>query len=87
MLDTTVRWTGELLQRAYGEQAPQTSILDVGCGNGTMLVGLAAQGFTNLAGQDYSGNSCMLARKVLRRHGLSRVRISVSRHHKFQQWQ
>lgn len=80
VLDTAVKWTGDLLRRVYGARAAQTSILDVGCGNGTMLVGLAAQGFSNLAGQDYSMASCELAWKVLERHGLSHIHIKVLRH-------
>ncbi len=74
-----VQWTGDLLRRLYGpEKAKQIKILDVGCGNGTMLVGLAAQGFRNLAGSDYSINSIRLARQVLKRHGLSHIRLRVS---------
>ena len=52
-------------------------ILDVGCGNGTMLVGLAAQGFANLRGSDYSMASIRLAAAVLERHGLSHIRLQV----------
>lgn len=77
VLDTAVKWTGDLLRHCYGAAAQEMWILDVGCGNATMLVGLAAQGFTNLAGQDYSGNSVVLARKVLQKYGL-RHRIRVS---------
>lgn len=77
VLDTAVKWTGNLLRRVYGSRAAETSILDVGCGNGTMLVGLAAQGFSNLTGQDYSRASCKLARNVLERHGLSHIRIKI----------
>jgi len=78
VLDTVVKWTGDLLQRLYGpEKAKSIDILDVGCGNGTMLVGLAAQGFRNLAGSDYSGASIDLAHKVLERHGLSHIGLRV----------
>jgi 2-polyprenyl-3-methyl-5-hydroxy-6-metoxy-1,4-benzoquinol methylase len=84
VLDTAVRWTGQLLRRLHGDSASDLSILDVGCGNGTMLVGLAAQGFANLAGQDYSSNAVELARQVLRHHDITqialRVRICTQQH-------
>jgi SAM-dependent methyltransferase len=78
VLDTAVRWTGDLLRHVYGKRAQDLSILDVGCGNGTMLVGLAAQGFANLAGQDYSDNAIELARQVLRHHDLTHISLRVS---------
>ena len=78
VLDTAVSWTGQLLRRLYGDRATGLSILDVGCGNGTMLVKLAAQGFVNLAGQDYSINAVELARQVLRHHDLTHIPLRVS---------
>ena len=78
MLETAVRWTGLLLRRLHGDRAQGLSILDVGCGNGTMLVGLAAQGFANLAGQDYSANAVELARQVLRHHDMTHIPLRVS---------
>ena len=78
VLETAVRWTGQLLRRLYGDRAQGLSILDVGCGNGTMLVGLAAQGFSNLAGQDYSANAVELARQVLQHHNMTHIPLRVS---------
>lgn len=42
----------------------QSSIIDVGCGNGAFLICLAAEGFTNLLGIDYSQNAIELARAI-----------------------
>ncbi|XP_064632504.1 EEF1A lysine methyltransferase 2-like [Lineus longissimus] len=41
-----------------------SSILDVGCGNGMFLVELAKEGFTNLTGVDYSMGAIELAKLV-----------------------
>ncbi|KAK3852501.1 hypothetical protein Pcinc_038833 [Petrolisthes cinctipes] len=43
---------------------PHSSIVDVGCGNGAFLLYLAADGYTNLTGIDYSEKAIELARAV-----------------------
>lgn len=42
-----------------------TTVLDVGCGNGHLLVSLAQRGFKNLTGVDYSSSALDLARNVI----------------------
>lgn len=72
-LDRVVEWSADVIRQHFGEDAEGAQILDVGTGNGTMLVGLAAQGFSQLSGNDYSLPSLKLARRVLDRHGLQHV--------------
>jgi EEF1A lysine methyltransferase 2 len=42
-------------------------LLDVGCGNGALLLALAKRGFTDLTGSDYSERALELARAVVER--------------------
>ncbi|KAJ8250303.1 hypothetical protein COCON_G00222250 [Conger conger] len=51
------------------------AILDVGTGNGILLVELAKSGFTNLTGIDYSAAAVELAKNVLEQEGLSNVKV------------
>ncbi|CAG8656665.1 2172_t:CDS:2, partial [Paraglomus brasilianum] len=39
-------------------------ILDLGCGNGHILLSLASNGYTNLTGTDYAPNAIELAREI-----------------------
>lgn len=52
-----------------------SSILDIGTGNGVFLFELANHGFTNLTGIDYSATSVELARSVLLAEGLTDVTL------------
>ncbi|XP_067012529.2 EEF1A lysine methyltransferase 2 [Anabrus simplex] len=45
-------------------------IIDIGCGNGMLLVELAREGFASLTGVDYSPNAIALARAVASSQGL-----------------
>ncbi|XP_075729071.1 EEF1A lysine methyltransferase 2 isoform X2 [Rhipicephalus microplus] len=54
------RVTTWMLQHA--EKA--SHILDIGCGNGHLLIHLAKEGFTNLTGVDFIENAVTLARKL-----------------------
>ncbi|CAD7002857.1 unnamed protein product [Ceratitis capitata] len=40
------------------------SIIDMGCGNGMLLIELAREGFSNLLGVDYSENAIKLAKQI-----------------------
>ncbi|XP_028651096.2 EEF1A lysine methyltransferase 2 [Erpetoichthys calabaricus] len=44
-----------------------SSVLDIGTGNGMLLVEMARNGFTNLTGIDYSSASIELSRSIMRR--------------------
>ncbi|KAJ1853906.1 Protein-lysine N-methyltransferase efm4 [Coemansia sp. RSA 1822] len=43
---------------------PTARILDVGCGNGHLLLELASRGYTNLTGTDYSAQAVRLAHEI-----------------------
>ncbi|PSN34019.1 EEF1A lysine methyltransferase 2 [Blattella germanica] len=49
----------------------EDSIVDLGCGNGMLLVELAREGFSNLMGVDYSQNAIDLAKSVARAQNLT----------------
>ena len=52
-------------------------ILDVGTGNGVLLLQLAKLGFQNLTGSDYSAQSIALANKILQQHQATNVKLVV----------
>ncbi|XP_046626397.1 EEF1A lysine methyltransferase 2 [Neodiprion virginianus] len=52
-------------------------IIDLGCGNGMMLVELHDEGFTNLTGVDYSQNAIDLASQVLRDKSCSHITLQT----------
>lgn len=43
-------------------------LIDIGCGNGMFLIQLAAAGYTNLHGTDYSSEAITLARAIAEKH-------------------
>lgn len=49
----------------------ESSIADLGCGNGMLLVELGHEGFSNLTGLDYSANAISLCKKVARKYDLN----------------
>ena len=51
-----------LLQRVVAESAPSSRLLDLGCGTGQLLKGLANAGFKSLHGLDLSANMIDIAR-------------------------
>ncbi|KAB0792493.1 hypothetical protein PPYR_14452 [Photinus pyralis] len=55
--DRIVKWNEDNIQKS-------NRILDVGCGNGMLLVQLSRAGYTNLNGIDYSGDAITLAKEV-----------------------
>lgn len=46
-------------------------IIDLGCGNGMLLVELAREGFINLTGVDYSQNAIDLAESIMKMQNLT----------------
>ncbi|KAJ1769818.1 Protein-lysine N-methyltransferase efm4 [Coemansia sp. RSA 1813] len=50
-----------------------TRILDVGCGNGHLLLELASEGYTSLVGTDYSAQAVELAKRIAKNKGLDSV--------------
>ncbi|KAL5014464.1 hypothetical protein ScPMuIL_008734 [Solemya velum] len=57
--------------------SPETSVLDLGCGNGAMLIELRNNGFTNLTGIDYSSGAIQLAKKVAEADGFKDIVFEV----------
>lgn len=52
-------------------------IIDLGCGNGMLLVDLAADGFKNLVGVDYAQKAIDLSTAVLKENNISNVELRV----------
>ncbi|CAB4475499.1 S-adenosyl-L-methionine-dependent methyltransferase [Rhizophagus irregularis DAOM 181602=DAOM 197198] len=50
-----------------------TTILDIGCGNGHLLLELASNNFRNLIGIDYSSNAIKLARDIIKQRNLNDI--------------
>lgn len=49
----------------YAGMETQVNIIDIGCGNGHLLISLAERGFTKLTGIDYSKHAIDLAKGVI----------------------
>ncbi|NXI42937.1 EFMT2 methyltransferase, partial [Galbula dea] len=56
---------------------PDSSVLDIGTGNGLLLIELAKSGYSNLTGIDYSPAAIQLAEKVREREGMSNIKLKV----------
>ncbi|XP_054030582.1 EEF1A lysine methyltransferase 2 [Dryobates pubescens] len=54
-----------------------SSVLDIGTGNGVLLVELARSGYTNLTGIDYSPSAIQLSEKVREKEGMSHIKLKV----------
>lgn len=72
--DTGEVWFGEdILERVLSwickcpQIAKNSSIADIGCGNGLLLVELANRDFKNLTGIDYSEKAIILAKEVAKK--------------------
>ncbi|KAM4704106.1 EEF1A lysine methyltransferase 2 [Rhinophrynus dorsalis] len=48
-----------------------SSVLDIGTGNGMLMVELAKNGYSNLTGIDYCGDAIELARSICEKEGIS----------------
>ncbi|XP_062549889.1 EEF1A lysine methyltransferase 2 [Armigeres subalbatus] len=55
-----IRWISQQEDRIQQD----VSIIDLGCGNGMMLIELAREGFSNLTGVDYSPKAIELAQSI-----------------------
>ncbi|XP_055338157.1 EEF1A lysine methyltransferase 2-like [Paramacrobiotus metropolitanus] len=55
-----------------------TSVIDIGCGNGSLLLALHKNGFTNLTGIDYSQAAVSLATTVARDKNANTIQYSVA---------
>ncbi|KAH7106280.1 S-adenosyl-L-methionine-dependent methyltransferase, partial [Auriculariales sp. MPI-PUGE-AT-0066] len=68
-VDKMLEWTQQNLPKSK----PAPSILDIGTGNGQMLISLVKDGFdpARMLGIDYSADSIRLARLVAQSHGES----------------
>lgn len=65
--------SGEASDSDPGASAPPPRLLDVGCGNGALLLALANKGFTDLTGSDYSEGALALAKAVVERRKQKQV--------------
>nr|XP_013223557.2 EEF1A lysine methyltransferase 2 [Columba livia] len=54
-----------------------SSLLDIGTGNGVLLVELAKSGYTNLTGIDYSPSAIELSEKIREKEGMSNIKLKV----------
>lgn len=52
-------------------------IIDLGCGNGHLLLGLSEEGYTSLTGIDYSEPAIQLAKAVAEQRGLPHIKYEV----------
>ncbi|KAG5831170.1 EEF1A lysine methyltransferase 2 [Anguilla anguilla] len=74
-------WFGEesmhrVIKCLRKENVPaDAAVLDIGTGNGSLLVELAKSGFTNLTGIDYSAAAVELAKNVLEQDDLSNIKV------------
>ena len=76
VMHTMVDWLDVFLkQQKLDKQSVR--ILDVGTGNGVLLLQLAKLGFQNLTGSDYSAQSIALANKILQQHQATNVKLVV----------
>lgn len=82
--DTGEVWFGEsILEKVvrWIDRSPliskSSNIIDIGCGNGLLLVELARRGFLNLTGVDYSEKAIILAREVTEKFNLSGINYIV----------
>uniref|UniRef100_A0A8D0EQ32 EEF1A lysine methyltransferase 2 n=1 Tax=Strix occidentalis caurina TaxID=311401 RepID=A0A8D0EQ32_STROC len=54
-----------------------SSVLDIGTGNGVLLIELAKSGYMNLTGIDYSPSAIQLSEKVREKEGMSNIKLKV----------
>ncbi|KAH9518968.1 EEF1A lysine methyltransferase 2 [Bulinus truncatus] len=52
-------------------------LIDLGCGNGMLLLALRQKGFTNLTGIDYSESAIHLSKSILEKEGFTDITFQV----------
>ncbi|XP_068545208.1 EEF1A lysine methyltransferase 2 isoform X1 [Anas acuta] len=76
-------WFGEesmvrVIRWLEKQKVPHDSpVLDIGTGNGVLLVELAKSGYTNLTGIDYSPSAIKLSEKVREKEGMPNIKLQV----------
>ncbi|XP_054578307.1 EEF1A lysine methyltransferase 2-like [Eptesicus fuscus] len=81
--DTEEIWFGEesmnrLVRWMQKHKIPlDASVLDIGTGNGALLVELAKLGFSNITGIDYSPSAIQLSGSIIEKEGLSNITLKV----------
>ncbi|XP_054585130.1 EEF1A lysine methyltransferase 2 isoform X3 [Eptesicus fuscus] len=81
--DTGEIWFGEqsmnrLIKWMQKHKIPlDASVLDIGTGNGALLVELAKLGFSNITGIDYSPSAIQLSGSIIEKEGLSNITLKV----------
>ncbi|XP_045438155.1 EEF1A lysine methyltransferase 2 isoform X4 [Pipistrellus kuhlii] len=82
--DTGEVWFGEesmnrLIRWMQKHKIPMdASVLDIGTGNGALLVELAKLGFSNITGIDYSPSAIQLSRSIIEKEGLSNITLKLT---------
>ncbi|XP_063443516.1 EEF1A lysine methyltransferase 2-like [Mytilus trossulus] len=54
------------------------SIIDLGCGNGMLLVELSQRGYSNLTGMDYSAGGIELAKSIAQTNNVENIKYEVA---------
>ncbi|RUS77094.1 hypothetical protein EGW08_015149 [Elysia chlorotica] len=67
-----VRWVSE-----RSNLPTSARLLDLGCGNGTLLIGLREEEFSDLTGVDYSEGAIQLAKDVAEKEGVDDINFQV----------
>ncbi|XP_062491225.1 EEF1A lysine methyltransferase 2 [Pezoporus occidentalis] len=76
-------WFGEesmtrIIRWLEKQKVPLDSpVLDIGTGNGVLLIELAKNGFMNLTGIDYSPSAIQLSEKIREKEGMSSIKLKV----------
>lgn len=76
VMQTMINWV-DLLVQQHKLDKNLVNILDVGTGNGVLLVQLAKLGYRRLTGSDYSPQSIALSGMVLNRNHIQDIQLQV----------
>ncbi|KAF6199113.1 hypothetical protein GE061_007138 [Apolygus lucorum] len=53
-------------------------IIDLGCGNGMMLIELAREGYNNLTGVDYCESAIELSKSIIKTQSMDHIKLQVA---------